>query len=209
MQQFQTIDALLPQITSLIEAHPFVVLLLDEFEKASRQVQQLFLTVFDEGYVKDAHGRSYACTHMIIIATSNAGSEFIRSNVLADGTLPQGFNQKLTEHVLSENIFTPELVNRFDGVITFTPLSPNHIREVARRMLAALNMRLDEQSGVGVQITDELIDYLVSVGFDPEFGARPMARAIQDTVEYAVSEAILKGSLVAGQSMVIDPRQFN
>lgn len=146
---------------------------------------------------------------MIIIATSNAGSEFIRSNVLADGTLPQGFNQKLTEHVLSENIFTPELVNRFDGVITFTPLSPNHIREVARRMLAALNMRLDEQSGVGVQITDELIDYLVSVGFDPEFGARPMARAIQDTVEYAVSEAILKGSLVAGQSMVIDPRQFN
>jgi len=208
MQQFQEIDTLLPRLTSLIEVHPFAVLLLDEFEKASRQVQQLFLTVFDEGYVKDTHGRSYACTHMIIIATSNAGSEFIRSNVLADGTLPQGFNQKLTEHVLSQDIFTPELVNRFDGVITFTPLSPNHIREVARRMLAALNMRLDEQHGVGVQVTDELIDYLVSVGFDPEFGARPMARAIQDTVEYAVSEAILKGSLVAGQSMIIDPRQF-
>lgn len=208
MQQFQDIDALLPQLTSLIEAHPFAVLLLDEFEKASREVQQLFLTVFDEGYVKDAHGRSYACTHMIVIATSNAGSEYIRSNVLADGTLPQGFNQKLAEHVLSENVFTPELINRFDGVITFTPLSPHHIREVARRMLAALNMRLDEQHGVGIEITEELIDYLVSVGFDPEFGARPMARAIQDTVEYAVSEAILKGSLVAGQSMLIDPRQF-
>ncbi len=208
MQQFQDNDTLLPQLTSLIEAHPFAVLLLDEFEKASRQVQQLFLTVFDEGYVRDAHGRTYACTHMIIIATSNAGAEFIRNNVMADGTLPQGFSQKLTEHILSENIFTPELVNRFDGVITFTPLSPKHIREVARRMLHALNMRLDEQRGVGVQITDELIDYLVSVGFDPEFGARPMVRAIQDTVEFAVSEAILKGALVAGQSMVINPRQF-
>lgn len=208
MQQFQDIDALLPQFTSLIEAHPFAVLLLDEFEKASRQVQQLFLTVFDEGYVRDAHGRTYACTHMIIIATSNAGAEFIRSNVMADGALPQGFSQKLTEHILSENIFTPELVNRFDGVITFTPLSAHHIREVARRMLTALNMRLDEANGVGIQITDELVDYLVSIGFDPEFGARPMTRAIQDTVEFAVSEAILKGTLVAGQSMVIDPRQF-
>lgn len=208
MQQFQDIDALLPQLTSRIEAHPFSVLLLDEFEKASLQVQQLFLSIFDEGYIRDARGRIYACTHMIIIATSNAGSQLIRRSVASDGTLPQGFGATLTEHILAENIFTPELLNRFDGVITFTPLTREHIREVARRMLIALNMRLDEQHGVGVEITDELLEYLGTVGFNPEFGARPMARAIQDSVEYEVGEAILKGSLVAGQTLRIDPKQF-
>jgi ATP-dependent Clp protease ATP-binding subunit ClpC len=218
MQQFQGEDGIakligskesaIGQLPSLITDHPFAVLLLDEFEKSSKEVQQLFLTILDEGYVKDAHGTEYVCTHMIIIATSNAGSEFIRTHVNPEGSLPQGFSHMLTEHVLQQRTFSPELLNRFDGVITFTPLSQEHIREVARRMLASLNTRLDQQHGVFVEVTDELIGYLVEKGFDPAFGARPMARVIQDTVEYAVSEAILKGTLQAGETFTIDPRQF-
>lgn len=177
MQEFQNVDALVPKLTALITEHPSVVLLLDGLEKASQPVQQLFVRMFDEGYVEGAYGRAYACTQMIIIAKSNT-------------------------------ILSPELNSHFDGIITFTSLSAEHTQEIASRMLVSLNMQLDERYGVGVQITDELIDYIVSVGYSPESGASGMPLVIQNTVERVVKEIINKGGLIAGQSMRIDPRQF-
>jgi ATP-dependent Clp protease ATP-binding subunit ClpC len=196
------------RLTSLIGDHPFCVLLLDEFEKADRLVKQLFLPVFDEGYIRDARGQLHSFNHTIIIATSNAGAEFIRSSITAEGDLPDDFDEKLRDHVLEQDVFRPEELNRFDGVITFTPLTQDHIKEVAELMLRKLNKRLDAEHGITVMITDELLTFLVEVGYDPQFGARPMARAIQDTVEYAVAEHIVRGAAVPGQQITLHPPQL-
>lgn len=190
-------------LTSLIADHPFTVLLLDEFEKADRRVHLLFLQVFDEGRLSDARGRRYAFNHAIIIATSNAGAEFIRQNVSAAGKLPEKFDDTLREHVLRQDIFRPELLNRFDGVVTFTPLTPGHIRQVAILMLRKLNKRLDAQHGFTVAVTPDLVEFLVTVGYNPEFGARPMARAIQNTVEYAIAQKLLRGEIEPGTEITL------
>lgn len=193
------------RLTALIDAHPFTVLLLDEFEKAHSNIHQLFLQVFDEGRLTDARGQTVSFAHAIIIATSNAGAELIREEV-KDGQVPDNFSDTLRDHILQQGIFRPELINRFDGVITFTPLTRAHIEEVARRMLKKLNKRLDSTHGVTVVPTEELITYLVGLGYNPEFGARPMARVLQDTVEYAVAQRVIQGVLEPGQEVVLSPR---
>lgn len=194
-------------LTAAIADHPFTVLLLDEFEKASTQVHQLFLQVFDEGHITDFRGNLFSFQHSIIIATSNAGAELVREEA-QDGIIPAGFDAKLKEHILRNGIFRPELINRFDGVIVYTTLSEEHIRQIAQLMLRKLNNRLDAKHGITVAVTDSLIDFLVVVGFDPEFGARPMARAIQDAVEYTVAQKILRGEVHAGQQIVLSPQEL-
>ncbi len=192
------------RLTSLIGDHPYTVLLLDEFEKASPQVHQLFLQVFDEGRLTDAAGRNYSFLHSIIIATSNAGAEFIR-RAIKDGQVPDGFDAQLKDLILSKNLLRPELLNRFDDVITYSPLTPEHITAIARLMLRSLNKRLDARHGITVKITDELVEFLVSIGYNPEFGARPMNRAIQDTIEYSVAQQIISGLTTPGQAIILPP----
>lgn len=206
-QLIGSVTAPVGRLTSAIADRPYTVVLLDEFEKSHHTVQQLFLQVFDEGRLTDVRGQVVSFKHAIIIATSNAGAEFIRQAV-ARGPLPEAFARDLRDHVLEQNIFRPELLNRFDGVITFTPLSVEHIHEVARRMLVTLNKRLDMEHGVTVAITADLLTFLVEIGYHPEFGARPMARAIQDTVEYAVAGRVIKGLITAGQELVITPAEL-
>lgn len=189
------------RLTSIIADHPFCVLLLDEYEKADDLVKQLFLPVFDEGFITDARGQKYVFNHTIIIATSNAGAEYIRTNIGEKGEIPQDFSANLREHILSQGIFKPEVLNRFDGVITFTPLSEEHIKQVAGLMLKKLNKRLDAEHGITVNVTDDLLNYLMEIGYDSEFGARPMARAIQNTVEYAVAQHIIRGSAQPGEAL--------
>ncbi len=210
MSEFQTEEGIaqligshsnpIGRLTSAISDHPFAVLLLDEFEKAHPAVHQLFLQVLDEGHLTDARGHTVSFKHAIIIATSNAGSEMIREEV-KDGHVPTDFSRRLTEYILSQAIFRPELLNRFDGVITFVPLTPDHIRAVARLMLAKLNHRLDDRHGVTLDVTDELLDFLVTHGYDPEFGARPMDRLIQNTLEYAIGRRLLQSDLRPGDTL--------
>ncbi len=192
------------RLTSLITDTPFTVLLLDEFEKAHRSVQQLFLQVFDEGRLTDVRGQTVSFQHAIIIATSNAASPLIAAEA-RDGVLPAGFNEQLQQHLITEGIFAPELLNRFDGIVTFTPLSRPHLEEIARLMLTKLNTRLDASHGVTVAITPELIDFLLSIGYSPEFGARPLQRAIQDTVEYVVARRVVSGHTKPGEILTLSP----
>lgn len=196
------------RLSALMSAQPFTVLLLDEFEKAHPMVHQLFLQILDEGQVTDVRGQHVSFNHAIIIATSNAGAELIRTTIAKNQELPLGFEQELREHILTKEIFRPELLNRFDGVITFTPLSREHIAEVAKIMLQSLNRRLDAEHGVTVAITAELVEYLCTIGYDPEFGARPMARALKNTVEYAVAKMVLQGELRPGQQITLTPAQL-
>ena len=192
------------RLTSLISDKPFTVLLLDEFEKAHLNVQQLFLQEFDESRLTDVRGQNVSFKHAIMIATSNAGAEFIHQN-LAAGPLPNDFDKQLRNHILEQKIFRPELLNRFDGVITFTPLSTAHVRQISALMMNKLNKRLDDEHGVTVAVTEELKDFRLEIGYNPEFGARPMARAIQDTVEYAMAQKVLKGELEPGQEITLAP----
>ncbi len=109
---------------------------------------------------------------------------------------------------MRSGIFRPELINRFDGVIVYTTLNEEHIRQIARLMLRKLNRRLDAKHGITIAITDELINFLVKVGYDPEFGARPMARAIQDTVEYVVAQKVLRGKVNPGQQIILAQQEL-
>jgi ATP-dependent Clp protease ATP-binding subunit ClpC len=190
------------QLTTLASDHPFSVILLDEFEKADPSVHQLFLQVFDEGRLTTPRGYQVRFNHSILITTSNAGAEFIRQNFKA-GKLPQDFDRLLRDHILTQNIFRPELINRFDGVITFTPLTPAHLSQIAALMLRKLNERLDLEHGFAVKTTPELLQFLVEIGYNPEFGARPMQRALQNTVEYLVAQKILKQQVEPGEEIVL------
>lgn len=192
------------RLTSIVAEHPFSVLLLDEFEKADKSVHQLFLQVFDEGHITGADGNKYSFRHTILIATSNAGAEYIRQHVQSDGKVPEGFDGQLKDHILREKLFAPELLNRFDATVTFTPLTQEHVAQIARLMLTKLNKRLDREHGTTVAITDELVEYLVSIGYNAEFGARPMARAIQNTVEYIVAQRILSNQTQPGSVITLD-----
>lgn len=209
-------------LASLLREHPYGVLLLDEFEKTNRDVHDLFLQILDEGFFTDVAGKKVNARNLIIIATSNAGSDLLwkqmsrvssspplHGGVGGGGSTSPQSSSRLGEEAVSLNkdaviteiinraLFKPELLNRFDGVVLFHPLSTKHLRAIAKLMLERLAKRLREK-GLELVITDSLLDYLVSVGQDPKFGARPMNRAIQEKVEQVIAEKMLKGEVAAG-----------
>lgn len=190
------------ELTSKLSSHPFSLLLLDEFEKADREIYNLFLTLLDEGYVMDARGRKIEAKTTIIIATSNAGAEFIRERVKT-GITSSSLQKELIEYVQTEKIFSPELINRFDAVVVFTPLSEGNLREVARIMLADLNKRLAAKE-ISVAVTDTLIKKLANIGFDPAFGARAMKRVIAEKIEDEVAKRLLSGNVKKGEAIEIE-----
>ncbi len=181
-------------LASLLRERPYGVLLLDEFEKTNKDVHDLFLQILDEGFFTDVSGKRVNARNLIIIATSNAGSDIIWQSLQEGKGLDK--DRVITE-IISRGIFRPEFLNRFDGVILFHPLGAEHLRVIARFQLEKLGKRLREK-GLELVITDSLLQYLVSVGQDPKFGARPMNRAIQEKVEQVIAERMLKGEVAAG-----------
>lgn len=184
-------------LTKLLRDNPFCVLLLDEVEKASKEVLNLLLTAFDEGYLMDNFGKKLSLKEIIIICTSNAGSEFIRGKVNA-GAKVADFKTELLDYLLKGNIFSPELLNRFDDVIVYKPLEFEHLKEIARLMLLALNRKLAEKE-VQLKITDQLLEEIARQGNDPVFGARPMRRLIQDKIMSPLAAKILRGEMEKGE----------
>jgi ATP-dependent Clp protease ATP-binding subunit ClpA len=175
--------------------HPYAVLLLDEFEKAKTETVHLFLTVFDEGYCKDKEGKMVSFKNMIIICTSNAGAEFIRQK------LETGLKaQEVIEHVLQKGIFSPELINRFDGVIIYQPLTPAHLEEIAKLKLAQLKEGLNKK-GLVLEIERGVCKEIGSQGYSPEFGARPMKRLIADKIESLIAEKMLDKKINQGDTI--------
>lgn len=174
---------------------PFGVLLLDEFEKAKVETLNLFLTVFDEGYLKDPQGKLVSFKNMIIICTSNAGAEFIREKVSAGLKSAQ-----VIEHVLHRGIFSPELINRFDSVVVFRPLTTQEIDKIARLMIQKLTRRLKEK---GIILLAEPLSYslLANQGFNPQFGVRPMKRLIADKIESQIAKLILDSEVKRGDKI--------
>lgn len=214
MSEFQTPDSVerligeTGQLTTAVREHPFTLLLLDEIEKADRQVLDLLLQVLDEGHLTDTLGAQVDFTNAIIIATSNAGSNLIRRQVEQDLAAGQATDLKalrvqLLDFVQNENFFKPEFLNRFDAVVAYRPLMQKELEQVVGLLLADLNARLTEK-GVSVSLTPAAVERLAQIGFDPQSGARALARALRETVENTVAERLLAQTLNQGETLSLD-----
>jgi ATP-dependent Clp protease ATP-binding subunit ClpC len=190
-------------LANLVRERPYSVLLLDEFEKADASLRDLFLQILDEGFFTDAQGERVSLRHQIIIATSNAGAPLIW-DMVKDGRRLFDEERTIIDSIIKQGIFKPELINRFDGVILFNPLQTDELRAVAKLMLEQLAGRLKEK-GMIVKITDPTLDRLVERGADQQFGARPMRRFIQVSVEQLIADAMLVGKLKSGQTVELIP----
>lgn len=193
-------------LSSMLREKPYGVVLLDEFEKTAPEALDLFLQVFDEGMFADMRGRKVSARQSIFIATSNAGSDLIWEKIKSGAPLANAKDEIITE-IVGRGIFKPELLNRFDGVILFTPLDEEARRRIGRLMLEQFAKGMREK-GIDVVITDALVEYVAAQGNDPAFGARPMRRAIQETVERIVAEKIIAGALPPGSRLELSPEDL-
>ena len=187
------------RLSMTLREKPYGVLLLDEFEKTTPDIINLFLRIFDEGVFTDADGRKINAKNNIIIATSNAGSEMIW-DIIKNGENLESKKDEVVEAIIKNGIFKPELLNRFDAVVLFHPLLNTDLEKVAEMMIQKFAKRMRGQ-GIAVEATPEAIKYLVGKGTDPKFGARPMNRAIQEEVEKLIADKIIDGSIKEGSKV--------
>lgn len=217
MSEYQTADALerligyfegekVGALTKILKQKPFGVLLLDEFEKTNKEVLDLFLQVLDEGFFSDMRGKRVNARNVIIIATSNAGSDLIWEAGKSGADLSQ-MKDEIINKMIERGTFKPELLNRFDATVLFHPLGESELARIARLMLQKLARRLREKS-LDLVITDDLVNAVIRHGTDPSFGARPMNRAIQEKVEQVIAEKLISGEIKEGAQVVIRPEEI-
>ena len=200
-------DGTLGYLTEAVRKSPFSLVLLDELEKAHPDILNLFLQVMDDGRLTDGQGRTIDFTNSIIIATSNAGALYIQEQLrghLDDVTSKEieEIKQTLINDHLNK-VMRPELINRFDGVIVFKPLSQKDVEAITRLMLNKIAQMLSDK-GIRMQISDDGVKILARQGFDPKFGARPLRRLLQDKIENIIANKILAGELERRDTVIID-----
>ncbi|WP_212573844.1 ATP-dependent Clp protease ATP-binding subunit [Streptococcus sp. 11-4097] len=176
------------QLTEKVRHNPYSLILLDEVEKAHPDVMHMFLQVLDDGRLTDGQGRTVSFKDAIIIMTSNAGTGKAEASV-GFGAAREG----RTNSVLGElgNFFSPEFMNRFDGIIEFKALSKDNLLHIVELMLADVNKRLSSNN-IHLDVTDKVKEKLVDLGYDPKMGARPLRRTIQDYIEDAITDYYLE-----------------
>ena len=197
------------QLTEKIRRKPYAVLLFDEIEKAHPDVFNMLLQILDDGILTDSQGRRVDFKNTVIIMTSNVGARSItdqRQFGFGFGDANTDHNDvRIRENVMGElkKTFRPEFLNRVDDIIVFKQLTQTDIEDIARRMLGSLNKRVSEL-GIGLTVTDAAVTQLSKAGFDPVYGARPLRRAIQSSVEDALAEKMLEGQFAAGDAVMVD-----
>jgi ATP-dependent Clp protease ATP-binding subunit ClpA len=190
------------QLTEAVYDNPNSLILLDEFEKADPQILDLFLQVLDDGRLTDNKGKTVSFANCIIIATSNAASEFVREEIEKGAVVDKGFQQSLVNYLETKGIFKPELLNRFDDVITFKPLGQAEIVQIVKLMLISVAKELTAKD-ITVYFDDKIIGKIVNEGFDKDFGARPLRRFIQDKIEDIIAQEILKDEIKRGDKIQV------
>ena len=188
------------ELTDKIHDHPSSMILLDEFEKAHPKIHNLFLQVLEDGRLTDNKGVTVSFRNCIIIATSNAGSEFIREEVEKGTAIDKVFQHQLLNHLQINAIFKPELLNRFDDVVTFKPLGPNEVTQIVKLMLTSLTKTLAEQD-IKLVVDDKVLAKIANEGFDRDFGARPLRRYIQDNIEDLIAQKKLTNEITRGKTV--------
>ena len=189
-------------LAKLLRNSPYGALLLDEFEKTEPEVLNLFLQILDEGFFSDMRGERVNARNIIFIATSNAGAPLIWEMVKAGQHLIET-EQTIIDSLIKQGIFKPELLNRFDGVIFFNPLNAESSLAVGKLLLGRLAARLKEK-GVILTASDAIVKVVVARGFDEQFGARPIARFIQDNLEQKIATALVAGQIKSGQEVTFN-----
>ncbi|MEP7084373.1 MAG: AAA family ATPase, partial [Betaproteobacteria bacterium] len=187
------------QLTEAVTKHPYSVVLLDEIEKAHPDIFNILLQVMDHGTLTDNNGRKADFRNVIIIMTTNAGADTLAKHSI-------GFTnsrQSGDEMEAIKRMFTPEFRNRLDATISFAALDHDIILRVVDKFLLELENQLQEKK-VEVEFSDALRDFLAAKGFDPQMGARPMARLIQDTIRKALADELLFGRLTNGGHVLVD-----
>jgi len=198
-----TPDKRMPGIlTQTIREHPYGVLLLDELEKADKGLRNIFLTMIDEGYFPDGAGELVNCKNLIIIATSNAGSDLLYQDMT--NTARTHTARSMTDYLVEKDIFEPEFLNRFDEIILYRPLSVNSFVRIARLVLKSIVMEIKKQHNVRLVVTDAHLNGLIEGAYDQKFGARNMERILKTHIEDVVAKKIFSKEVKEGDTITLD-----
>ena len=189
------------QLTEAVRRKPYSVVLFDEVEKAHPDVFNVLLQVLDDGRITDSQGRTVDFKNTILILTSNLGSEYLLSGINADGTIEE--SAKAQVQALLRRSFRPEFLNRLDEIVFYKPLTKENVTKIIDLQIAKLNSRLEDQQ-IKVELTDAAKSAIVDASYDPQYGARPLRRYVQHTVETMLSKKLLRGDVVPGQTVTVD-----
>lgn len=190
------------ELTEKVLENPFSLILLDEFEKANPQILDLFLQILDDGRLTDNKGKTVSFSNTIIIATSNAGSLFIKEKIKENALIDTNFKKDLISEIEKNNLFKIELLNRFDEIIIFSPLTLSNIEKIALILLDEFKEKLKERD-IELLFDQKTIVYLANKGFDSEFGARPLRRAIEEDLEDVIAKGVLEEKIKSGTQIKI------
>jgi ATP-dependent Clp protease ATP-binding subunit ClpB len=188
------------QLTEAVRRKPYSVVLFDEVEKAHPDVFNVLLQVLDDGRITDSQGRTVDFKNTIIIMTSNLGAEALLDGIDEEGRLADGTEDLVMEQV--KGYFRPEFINRLDEIIFFKPLGRDTVRSIIGLLLQDLNNRLADRE-ISVELTDDAVSYLINTGYDPLYGARPLRRLLEKSVETLAARIILGGNINAGDKIVV------
>jgi ATP-dependent Clp protease ATP-binding subunit ClpC len=200
------------QLTEALRRRPYSIVVFDEIEKAHPEAHNMLLQIMEEGHLSDARGRKVDFRNALIVMTSNVGADMIKRQTSLGFNLKrdeeteekmayQDMRKKLMDSL--KRVFRPEFINRVDAIIVFRALSKDDIKQIVQLEIQKVAERLEEHSIV-INVTPAALDLLAEQGYDPEMGARPLKRVIQQKVEDRLSDALLAGDFEDGDTVVVD-----
>jgi ATP-dependent Clp protease ATP-binding subunit ClpA len=187
-------------LISDVERNPHSIILMDEIEKAHPDISNLLLQIMDEGFITGSNGKKADCRNSILILTSNLGAADGEQNAIGFG---RSLVKEGTDDEAAKKFFKPEFRNRLDAVVKFSKLDKISMKKIVVKFLNELNDLLEEKKIV-IRSTEELIDHLTEVGFDPTMGARPLARKINELIKVPLSKKILFDNIESGSIITVD-----
>ena len=188
------------QLTEAVRRKPYSVVLFDEVEKAHPDVFNVLLQVLDDGRITDSQGRTVDFKNTIIILTSNLGSQFLLDGIEPDGSISAQARSQV--EALLKQSFRPEFLNRLDEIVFYKPLTKENITGIIDLLIDGLNKRLEPQE-ISVRLTGEAKDEIIDRSYDPAFGARPLRRYLQHTVETLIAKKLIAGDVAPGTVLTV------
>ena len=189
------------QLTEAVRRRPYSVVLFDEVEKAHPDVFNVLLQVLDDGRITDSQGRTVDFKNTVIILTSNLGSEYLLAGIRPDGSIDEAARSQV--NALLRRSFRPEFLNRLDEIVFYKPLSQEDVGKIIDLQIARLNGRLAQQQ-ITLELTPQAKEAIVAEAYDPQFGARPLRRYVQHTVETMLAKRLLAGQILPGSTVTVD-----
>jgi len=191
------------QLTEAVRRRPYSVVLFDEVEKAHPDVFNILLQVLDDGRITDSQGRTVDFKNTVLILTSNLGSQYLLEGIEDSGEISPAAKEQVEQ--LLKRSFRPEFLNRLDEIVFYKPLTKENITAIIDLQIAALNRRLEDKQ-LRCTLTDAAKEHIIDASFDPQFGARPLRRYVQHTVETLLARKILEGAILPGADITVDLR---